>query len=83
MTQLSQCTHLEHSPNAKPVVFHWDSCSQFSTKMGTEEARVTEQVEQMRRKGTVPGHNSETQRDQQVSHETTPGGLHPALGALA
>lgn len=59
--------------------------------MGTGEAKVKE-VEQMRRKGTVPGHNSETQRDQQVggsesypllhSHETTPGVLHPTLGAL-
>lgn len=30
--------------------------------MGTEEARVKGEVEQLRRKEAVPGHNSETSR---------------------
>lgn len=61
VTQLSQCTHLENSPNTKSIVFHWfGSLNQFSTKMGTGRVRVKEEVEQRRRKRTVSGHDSET-----------------------
>lgn len=43
------------------AVFHWfGNLNRFSTKMGTEGERVKEEVEQRRRKGTVPGHNSQT-----------------------
>lgn len=54
-------SHLGNSLESKPVVFQWfGSLNRFSTKMGTEGERVKEEVEQRRRKGSVPGHNSQT-----------------------